>query len=166
MNSITTNDVLPIFLSSKCWYGVARGSMTFMQPDGGSKVFGKIRWFTNLSHKKREELLVLWADYDPQIYQKYDNYDAIETVPIGGRNSVIPKDYDGVMGVPISFLERHNPLQFEIVGSASQSKTNPLCTKVYSNKEIKEGGHNDRPVLKSNGTLRPLYARILIRRKR
>ena len=68
-------------------------------------------WFTNLDHKKRHEELVLYKKYNPEEYPKYDNYDAIEV----STYKNIPLDYDGVMGVPITFVDKHNPNQFEIV---------------------------------------------------
>ena len=69
-------------------------------------------WFTNLDFAKRHEDLILFRNYDPDDYPTYDNYDAIEVAKVVD----IPMDYDGVMGVPITFLDKHNPDQFEIVG--------------------------------------------------
>jgi hypothetical protein len=69
-------------------------------------------WYTNLDHKKRHEELILYKHYTPEEYPTYDNYDAIEV----GKVSEIPQDYDGVMGVPITFLDKYNPDQFEILG--------------------------------------------------
>lgn len=68
-------------------------------------------WFTNLDHKKRHEELILYKHYTPEEYPKYDNYDAINVDKV----AEIPCDYDGVMGVPITFLDKYNPEQFEIV---------------------------------------------------
>ena len=70
-------------------------------------------WFTNLDYPKRHEDLILYKRYSPEEYPKYDNYDAIEV----SKTKDIPMDYDGVMGVPISFLDKDNPDQFEIIGS-------------------------------------------------
>lgn len=70
-----------------------------------------VRWYTNLDHDKRHEQLILWKNYSPEKYPKYDNYDAINVDKV----SDIPVDYDGVMGVPISFLDKYNPDKFEIV---------------------------------------------------
>ena len=70
-------------------------------------------WFTNLDHKKRHEELILWKRYSPEEYPKYDNYDAISV----DKTAEIPMDYEGEMGVPITFLDKHNPEQFEIVGA-------------------------------------------------
>ena len=72
-----------------------------------------VHWFTNLDHKKRHEELILFKNYNPDDYPKYDNYDAINV----NKTQDIPCDYDGVMGVPITFLDKYNPEQFEIVGN-------------------------------------------------
>jgi len=74
---------------------------------------GNACWFTNLDIAKRHEELRLYKAFDPAVYPKYDNYDAIEVK----KFAEIPADYDGVMGVPVTFLERYNPEQFEILGS-------------------------------------------------
>lgn len=73
---------------------------------------GNVCWFTNLDHQKRHEELILYKKYTPEEYPKYDNYDAINVK----ETMEIPCDYDGVMGVPITFLSKYNPEQFEIVG--------------------------------------------------
>ena len=80
----------------------------------GVKYFsmGSVNWFTNLDHKKRHEKLILYKKYTPEEYPHYDNYDAINV----DRVADIPEDYNGVMGVPITFLDKHNPEQFEIIG--------------------------------------------------
>src|SRR5690606_7985122 len=74
---------------------------------------GNACWFTNLDFAKRHEDIILYKMYDPKVYPKYDNYDAIEV----SRVENIPVDYTGVMGVPVTFLEKHNADQFELVGS-------------------------------------------------
>ena len=79
------------------------------------KVMGRLgnaAWFTNLEHSRRREDLILYKRYTPEEYPHYDNYDAIEV----SKTKEIPKDWDGAMGVPISFLDKHSPDQFEIVG--------------------------------------------------
>jgi hypothetical protein len=70
-----------------------------------------VRWFTNLEHNKRHEKIDLYKHYNPEEYPKYDNYDAIEV----SKTCEIPMDYDGIMGVPITFLDKYCPEQFEIV---------------------------------------------------
>ena len=79
------------------------------------QVAGLCRWFTNLPNKKRTEPMELWKEYKPEVYPKYDNYDAINV----DKTHMIPKDYDGVMGVPISFLDKYCPTQFRIIGIAN-----------------------------------------------
>jgi hypothetical protein len=100
-------------------------------------------WFTNLDHKKRHEDLLLYKKYTPEEYPRYDNYDAIEV----SKTMEIPEDYDGVMGVPVTFLDKYNPDQFEIKGIDRYVEDNPHY------------GHR----FKING--KEIYARILIRRK-
>ena len=80
----------------------------------GVKYFsmGRILWFTNLDTTKRHENIVLYKKYTPEEYPKYDNYDAINVDKV----SEIPMNYNGVMGVPITFLDKYNPEQFEIIG--------------------------------------------------
>ena len=72
---------------------------------------GRINWFTNLEHKKRHEELILYKKYNPEEYPTYDNYDAIEVSKVKD----IPADYKGAMGVPITFMDKFNPDQFEII---------------------------------------------------
>ena len=80
--------------------------------DGVVKGRSQSIWFTNLDHKKRHEDLILFKRYTPEEYPTYDNYDAINV----NKTTEIPMDWDGVMGVPITFLDKHNPDQFEILG--------------------------------------------------
>lgn len=86
--------------------------MTFKNSDGN---FSKVNavWFTNLDHNKRHEEMILYKIYDENNYKKYDNYDAINIDKI--KN--IPINYYGLMGVPLTFLEKYNPNQFQIVGN-------------------------------------------------
>lgn len=101
-----------------------------------------VTWFTNLDISKRHEDIILYKHYSPELYPKYDNYDAINI----DKTSDIPVDYDGVMGVPITFLDKYNPEQFEIVEFRKGKDGRDL---VYSG----IGGEKIRP-----------YFRILIRR--
>ena len=75
---------------------------------------GNICWFTNLDIKKRHEDLILYRNYTPEEYPKYVNFNAIEV----SKTADIPCDYDGLMGVPITFMDKYNPEQFEIIGSS------------------------------------------------
>ena len=122
MNAITYKEIFPLIKNNKLWLGFGTDSW-YRVPDDfddrpgvkiedGKKYFKvKSRWFTNLDHKKRHEFLTLTEKYDSVKYPKYDNYDAINVDKVND----IPKDYDGVMGVPITFLDKYNPEQFEIV---------------------------------------------------
>lgn len=132
-NAITYKEVFPLIAQNKIWLGYTPmgTDMLFGLPQGyidyllenkkaGSsyrvvdgEVFGRAQacWFTNLDHSKRHEELILYKKYSPEEYPKYDNYDAINVDKV----AEIPYDYDGVMGVPITFLDKYNPKQFEIV---------------------------------------------------
>lgn len=112
-NAITYRDFFPLLKDGDVWIGHNNPS-EFLQPDGSTKKFGNIGWFTNLGIAKRHEKLVLHKKYAPEKYPAYDNYDAINV----NKLSDIPMDYDGVMGVPISFMDKYDGDQFEIVGWA------------------------------------------------
>ncbi|MBQ7543935.1 MAG: hypothetical protein IJT02_03230, partial [Synergistaceae bacterium] len=119
-------------------------------------------WYTNLPITKRHEFLTLLYPYTPEAYPRYDNYDAIEV----SRTDRIPMDYDGVMGVPITFLDKYCPSQFEILGITQRGDV-PFKTRVYTSADAPNYGDlNARAVIRdADGTLRSTYARLLIRRK-
>ena len=122
-NAITYKEIFPLIKANKIWIGYNFNKTMEFQLDESyekwneirdGKKYGKvpaIAWFTNLDHKKCHEFLTLTEKYDPAKYPKYDNYDAINVDKVND----IPKDWDGVMGVPITFLDKYNPEQFEIV---------------------------------------------------
>ena len=141
-NAFTNKGIFPLIKDNKLRTGYNMVK-EFNQPDGSVKKFGNICWFTNMKVNKYIEKLVLTKTYNPIDYPKYDNYDAIEV----GRVANIPKDYDGVMGVPITFLFKYNPDQFEILGNSSYHDGNDVS--------------NDINFI--NGKKK--YMRILIRRK-
>ena len=119
-NSIAYKEFFPLLKENKVWIGYYSPSI-FNTPNGMTKqVQGLCRWFTNLDIDKRHEELVLYKHYSPEEYPTYDNYDAINVDKV----SDIPMDYDGLMGVPITFLDKFNPKQFEIVAS-SQTGCHP-----------------------------------------
>lgn len=135
VNAISYKEVFPLIKENKMWLGVSitSGDRKFVVPDNyplnaagcGIDENGKryirvkgVRWFTNLDHKKRHEELLLYKKYNAEEYPKYDNYDAIEV----GKTKDIPMDYDGVIGVPITFLDKYCPTQFEIVGQMMTTK--------------------------------------------
>lgn len=110
-NVIACKEFFPLLMSGKVHIGNYNVS-TFKQSDGIEKKFGNVGWFTTLPVVKTAQPIPLTAIYDPANYPTYDNFRAIEV----SRTANIPKDYDGVMGVPISFLDKFCPTQFKIVG--------------------------------------------------
>lgn len=115
-NAITYKEFFPLLKDDKAWLGSTHPK-EFIQRNGTVKKFGNICWFTNLDIKKRHEELILvkrYAGHEDE-YPHYDNYDAIEVSKVAN----IPLDYDGVMGVPITFLDKYSPEQFEILGCTS-----------------------------------------------
>jgi len=121
-NAITYKEIFPLLKDDDVWLGSTHPK-EFIQRDGTVKKFGNICWFTNLDIKKRHEELILvkkYAGHEGE-YPTYDNYDAIEVSKVAD----IPLDYDGVMGVPITFLDKYCPDQFEIIG-ISGDLANPL----------------------------------------
>ena len=131
LNWVTYINVFPLFQSNQIWFGV-NSIKAFLQPDGTMKKFGNKLWYTNLRHNKRHAKINCHRKYSESGYIKYDNYNAIDCCP----TSIIPVDYDGVMGVPISYLIHHNPDQFEIVGMSCKQNTDMLI-KTYSKSQIK-----------------------------
>ena len=132
-------------------------------------------WFTNIDHGRRHQQLPLMTIEDNLKYSKhkelkgkdsydhYDNYDAIEVPFIDS----IPSDYNGAMGVPISFLDKYNPDQFEILGITDRDDNSGLKTKIYSIDDAPNPGDlNRRGVIKFGNELKPTYARLLIKHKK
>lgn len=128
INAITYKEVFPLIMQNRIWLGASihSGDREFRVPDSyplnasGCRIDENsikyirvkgVRWFTNIDYEKRHEDLILYKHYTPEEYPKYDNYDAINV----DKTAEIPCDYYGVMGVPISFLDKYNPEQFEIV---------------------------------------------------
>lgn len=146
-SAITYKGVFTLIRDGHLWlgHGFANGNAFFRTPnvdsyaDGvydpvtGLVKFRNVEWFTNLEHSKRHEELILYKTYDPKFYPKYDNYDAIEVRSIAD----IPCDYDGVMGVPVTFLEKFNPNQFEILGSNRDVDQDP--NRIYGRGSILNG---------------------------
>ena len=162
-NAITYKEIFPLIKENKLWLGFSDNkTMEFVMPDSYEKYnyidkkgrkIGKvpaISWFTNLEHSKRNDEIILYKKYTSEEFPKYDNYDAIEV----SRVCEIPKDYNGVMGVPITFLGKYNLSQFEIVGLTSSSKE---CTYGLLLSE------NQSTRAKINSKY--IYARLLIKKK-
>ncbi|MFA7352969.1 MAG: adenine-specific methyltransferase EcoRI family protein, partial [Dehalococcoidales bacterium] len=127
-NAITYKEVFKYIKENKIWLGIDNGGTKWFRVpqdydiktasrikfENGIKYFsmGSIMWFTNLDHAKRHENITLYKKYTPVEYPHYDNYDAINVDKV----AEIPYDWDGAMGVPITFLDKYNPEQFEIIG--------------------------------------------------
>jgi hypothetical protein len=174
-NAITYKEIFKLIKENKMWIGrMPMGTdMLFNVPEKYSKSFlenkkegsaykivnGVVKgrsqacWFTNLDHKKRHEKMEFWKKYTTKEYPKYDNYDAVEV----SKTIEIPGDYDGVMGVPITFLDKYNPEQFEILGMSASAGYDAEIVGIPKY----EGFKDARPLIKGKNT----YARILIRRK-
>lgn len=173
-NAITYKEMFSLIRDNKMWMGCQSmgtdmlfdipqesiGSLIQNSKEGSAYriVDGIIKartssvWFTNLDVKKRFEELTLYKRYAPDVYPKYDNYDAIEV----DKTAEIPKDYDGVMGVPISFLDKYNPNQFEILGMSASAGYNADIVGIPF-----LGDKDARPLLQGKNT----YARVFIRKK-
>ena len=179
VNAITYKEVFPLIKNNNIWLGNGfnAGNAFFSIPDTTKEYaagvydsnrklvkFRNCHWFTNLDHKKRHEELDLVCRYSSEEYPAYDNYDAIEV----SKTSEIPYDYTGIMGVPITFLDKYNPEQFVIIGMAKRGAGDPaLKSKVYTKDDYPNYSDlNATPTLmNSQGVLYNTYPRILIRNK-
>ncbi len=191
-NAITYKEIFPLIRDGKMWLGTGflAGNAYFKTAhdkafaDGvydattGLVNFRNCGWFTNMDYKERHEDLILFKAYSPEAYPKYDNYEAIDV----SKTADIPADYYDLMGVPITFLDRHNPDQFEIVGIAKTwfgmaSKTYPKQTQVDKGTRKEVSKLNDQPAIlvpspPATGTYYEVdgkyyvatYVRLLIRR--
>ena len=124
LNALRCKEIWPFIKDNRMWMGWNSGSRKYVVPDDYPKnsiigddgkrytQMGNTCWYTNLDHAKRHEEIILFRKYNPHDYPQYDNYNAIEV----SKTKDIPMDYKGVMGVPITFLEKYNPDQFEIIG--------------------------------------------------
>jgi adenine-specific methyltransferase EcoRI-like protein len=168
-NAATSNEIFPLILSGKVWLGYHSGDMKFTVPthyaprkvrywvdETGQKwrSLGNVCWYTNLVHPKRHANLGLYKTYTPADYPTYVNYDAIEV----SRVANIPVDYPGKMGVPITFLNKWNPEQYELLGTSATLST-PMSKVVPGQKGT------GRFYLKEPDGYDRLYERVVIRRK-
>lgn len=175
MNAVTYNEIFPLFQQNQMWYGpsIRSGDREFRVPDeypitaAGSRVDEQgnkyirvkgVRWFTNLTYSGMFENLDLQKNFCPKSYPKYANFDAIEV----GKTKDIPFDYYGPTGVPITFLDKYNPRQFEILGS-SRTLSQPM-SKIAAKDSYQQGGPRFY-LPNKDGTYRRMYDRIVIRRK-
>lgn len=166
-NALTYKEVFSLLKANKIWTGVRgfSGGMWFKSDyegktekiitdkEGNAEKIINVPsiWFTNLDHSKRHERLILYETYTPEKYPKYSNYNVIEV----SKTAEIPMDYDGVMGVPISFMDKYNPEQFEIIGMAEDNG------KGLSGEAAEWDGVNPHCII--NG--KAMYKRIFIRKK-
>ncbi len=189
INAITYKEVFPLIKENKIWLGTGMGRWIsgFIVPESyelygtearidndGTRIVAtnNCLWFTNLDHGKRHQPLPLMTMSDNikfsthkevkgKEYKKYDNYDAIE-VPF---TDAIPSDYNEIMAVPVSFLDKYNPDQFEILG-VTQRNDDPYKIKHYTKAEYKNSNDlNARGVIIIDGKPKSMYARVLIRKK-
>ena len=178
-NAIKYKEIFPLIQQNKLWlgYGFKGGAAHFIshyedKATAGDHREGLIRvsgvtWFTNLETTKRYEDLILYKKYNPEEYPKYENYDAINV----NRTEEIPIDYDGVMGVPITFMDKYNPEQFEIIGMGIAGLGLAAGVQPYKpehkkyRKEIQKRGAVDGDLyMIIKGEVVVPYARILIRK--
>jgi len=205
MNAITYKEVFPLIKENKAWLGATGNGndMVFAVPKdavvdekdrqkaarlgyvGDYTRLGNSCWFTNLDHGRRHRPLPLMTMEDnlkfskhkeikgKESYEKYENYDAIEV----SFTDAIPNDYDGIMGVPISFLDKYSPEQFEIVGMCENEDLYNLKTKVYTSAECKlayinkfgkKGTYdmNASGVVIRDGLFEKVYQRVLIKHRK
>ena len=200
VNAISYKECFSLIKENKLWLGASihSGDREFGVPDtypltaASFRIdsFGRkyirvkgVRWFTNLDYKERHEDLVLYKNYNPEEYPKYDNYDAINV----DKTSDIPQDFNGVIGVPITFLDKYNPEQFEIVALGIVGSCDFTCEKRMEILD-KNGMPTGKYTINAKGTLyrkhletdtkpaafrdcetgelyQSIYARILIKKK-
>ena len=180
MNWITYKEVFPLIKDNKLWLGYSKVK-EFKQPDGTYKKFGNKLWYTNVDTEKRHhklETVYRWykcKEKNSDLYPKYDNYAAIEV----GKVSQIPLDYNGIMGVPITFLDKFNPDQFEILGmskyrgkyGADWLGIKPIGRRWLESYRAYGGrGHYSANMIvpvyfDKNGVPKPSYARVIIKNK-
>lgn len=205
-NSITYKETFPLIKEGKVWLGhksmgtdmlfdipkyyqeelvkTKKEGSAYKVIDGVIKGRAQAIWFTNIDIPKRHEELILWKEYDEDVYPKYDNYDAINV----DRIKDIPVNYNGIMGVPITFLDKHNPSQFDILGLTNgrsdfdigPSKRYSNALQINKDKSTTSGSKaNTRATLllekepngiyytadNAEGPLKIVYARILIKKK-
>ena len=157
-NAITYKEIFPYIKNGQAWIGYRFGDMAFKVPDDtpprkyrywvdadGQKwrSLGNAMWLTNLDNERKHKELVLTCTYSPEKYPRYDNFDAINV----SRVLEIPKDYAGIMGVPLTYLKYHNECQFEIIGEANH------------------GSDNEFDLFKPKIDGKEIFKRILIRNK-
>lgn len=179
-NAMSYKEVFPLLKNNQMWLGASihSGDRKFYVPDTyvlnasgcGVDETGRkfirvkgVRWFTNLDYKERHEDLILYKSYNPEDYPHYENFDAIDV----SSSSEIPCDYFGAMGVPITFMDKYNPEQFEILGLAHGNLGVELGLRPYdrSLKSLNKGLRDGDFYYMENGIPKIPFSRIVIRRK-
>jgi Adenine-specific methyltransferase EcoRI len=178
-NAITYKETFKLIKDNKLWlgHGFNGGNAFFKTPhykdfasgvyneETGLVKFRNVVWFTNLDFKKRHEDLILYKTYygNEVDYPNYDNYDAFNVNKVAD----IPGDYTGAMGVPITFLDKYNPGQFEILGITDRENLSGLKTKTYSILDVPNHGDlNRRAAIKVGSNYKSTYVRLLIKNKK
>lgn len=186
LNSVTYKEIFKLIKKKELWFGASihSGDREFGVPDdypltaASSRIDSKgkkfvrvkgVRWFTNLDYNERYEDLILYKKYSPDKYLKYENYDAINV----NKTKDIPVDYKGHMGVPITFLDKYNPEQFEIIGLGISNSGKEIGVQPYKyehkkyRKEVQKRGAVDGDLyMMIDGIVKVPYARIIIKNKR
>ncbi len=176
MNAVTYKEIFPLLKSNKMWLGVNNGAKKYIKPDGSFFNMGNTCWYSNIDHGRRHEplqLMTMSANLKHskheelrmrKQYMRYANYDAID---VPGYDA-IPSDYNGIMGVPKSFLDKYCPEQFEIIGIAEGDSGKDLGLKPYP-RELKKLNPSLRDgqlyYIDEDGYPVKPFARILIRKK-
>ncbi len=186
VNAITYKEIFKLIKDNKLWLGASihSGDREFGVPDdyplkaAGYRIDNNgrkfirvkgVRWYTNLDYKERHEDLILYKKYSPEEYPTYENYDAINV----NKTKEIPMEFKGHMGVPITFLDKYNPDQFEVIGLGISNSGKEIGVKPYKEehklyrKNIQKRGAVDGDLyMITNGEVNVPYARIIIRNKR
>jgi len=181
-NALKYKEIFPLIRDNKIWlgFGFKGGAAHFInkhyenyatatdKKEGMIRVSG-VHWFTNLDINKRHEDLILYKDYIPEEYPKYENLNAINV----NKTKDIPIDYVGMMGVPITFMDKHNPDQFEIIGVGIANLGIEMGIQPYKpehkkyRKEVqKRGAVNGDLYMMVDGIVTVPYTRIIIKNKR
>jgi len=186
LNALTYRDIFKLVKENKLWFGhsIHSGDREFRVPEdyplnaassrideeGNKYIRVKgVRWYTNLDFNERHEDLILYKKYNEEEYPKYENFDAINV----DVTKDIPVDYKGVIGVPITYIDKYNPDQFEIIGLGISNSGIEIGVQPYKpehkkyRKEIQKRGAVDGDLyMMKNGIVEVPYARILIKNKK
>lgn len=178
INAVTYKNIFPLIKENKVWlgYSIHSGDRKFKVPsdypletkgveiDELGNLFIKVkgvRWFTNIGKRENIPLLLLTKQYSIEKYSFFDNYMGLNV----NKTSEIPKDYMGIIGVPITFLDKYNPNQFEILGLTGRNISNEFKTKIYDKKDYKNANDlNGSACIIENNVIKMVYKRLLIKR--